>query len=381
MIKNRIDMPNRILMFLVLCLGYQTVASQDLVDCTYLLADAKEAYEGGMVELVPELLLDCIESNGLSGESRKEAYKLVLNSYIFDYLTVEADSLMDDFIREYPEYRAENSDPQEFVFLLNSHLRALGIDPDQLPGDTVVETDSPSDPKEQKFFARESGVAGNSMGFKVGGSLSIPRTVEAYSVGDPAEDDGHFGPLPGTLAGAEVNLLLNRRVEASIGLLYSMTRLSYTSAPLSFTSYRYVEAQHQLVLPLTVIYKLNPDTRNISYYLRGGVAPGYLFYASGKGTRSVEGSQEDVSVEKTDITESRSPFNLNILAGGGIRIPIKRAFIYVEGSLNYSVLLVNRDENRYLNNDITWLLYHADSDFRVHQFSICAGICWDLTKQ
>lgn len=381
MIKNRLNMPYRILVFLVLCLGYQTVASQDLVDCTYLLADAKEAYEAGMVELVPELLLDCIESNGLSGESRKEAYKLVLNSYLFDYLTVEADSLMDNFIREYPEYRAENSDPQEFVFLLNAHLRDLGIDPDQLPGETVVEADSSPERRERGFFAKGAGVAGNSMGFKVGGSLSIPRTVEAYSVGNPAEDDGHFGPLPGTLAGAEINLVLNRRVEASIGVLYSMTRLSYTSSPLSFTSYRYVEAQHQLVLPLTVIYKLNPDNSNISYYLRGGVVPGYLFYASGKGARSTDGSQEDVVVEKTEITESRSPFNLNILAGGGVRIPLNRAFVYVEGSLNYSVLLANREKNRYPNNDITWLLYHVDSDFRVHQFSICAGICWDLTKR
>ena len=130
-------MPNRIILFLVLSLGIQNLVAQDLVDCTYLLEDAKEAYEAGMVELVPELLLNCIQSNGLSGESKKEAYKLVINSYIFDYLPAEADSLMDDFVREFPYYRAENSDPQEFVFLLDAHLSALGIDPNEIPEDTV----------------------------------------------------------------------------------------------------------------------------------------------------------------------------------------------------------------------------------------------------
>ena len=97
--KKLIQMPNRILIFLVLCLGIQSLTAQDLVDCTYLLEDAREAYDAGMVELVPELLLECIQSNGLSGEAKKEAYRLVISSYLFDYMSAEADSLMDDFVR------------------------------------------------------------------------------------------------------------------------------------------------------------------------------------------------------------------------------------------------------------------------------------------
>ena len=58
---------------------------QDQVGCSQLLVDAREAYAAGMVELVPDLLLPCIES-GLSGEAKTEAYKLVITSYLFDYL-------------------------------------------------------------------------------------------------------------------------------------------------------------------------------------------------------------------------------------------------------------------------------------------------------
>jgi hypothetical protein len=383
MIKMLTNMPNRILIFLVLCLGIQTLTAQDMVDCTILLEDAREAYDAGMVELVPELLLECIQSNGLSGEAKKEAYKLVISSYLFDYMPAEADSLMDDFVREYPEYRAENSDPQEFVFLLDGHLRALGINPDLIPEDTTAVF---SDKGRTGYFSRRNiikgaGEYGNTLGFNVGATLSLPNTLEGYSVGDPATDESHFGLLPGFLVGAEANLILNRKLEASIGLLYDLTRFSYSATPLSFTSYRYVEAQHQIVLPLTIIYKFNPDDRRVCYYMRAGVVPSYLIYASGKGTRSYESTLDDVTVEQTDITPSRVKFNLDGLLGGGARIPLDNAFIFAEIRLTSRILQANLEEDRYQNSDLTWLLYHVDSDFRVHQLSICGGICWDLTKE
>ncbi len=383
MIKKFVNMPKGILIFLVLCLGTQTLRAQDLVDCTYLLEDAREAYEAGMVELVPEFLLECIQSSGLSGEAKKEAYKLVINSYIFDYLTAEADSLMDGFVREFPDYRAVNSDPQEFVFLLDAHLTALGIDPNLTPEDTrpeVVETKAPG------YFARRNitkgaGEYGNTVGFNVGATLGISNTLEGYSVGDPGQDDSRFGLLPGFQTGAEVNLILNRRLEASFGLLYNLTRFSYSASPLSFTSYRYVESQHLVELPLTLVLKLNPENRKICYYLRGGLVPSYLLNASGKGTRSYEASQDDVVVDQIDISASRVKFNLAGLLGGGVRIPLDNAFIFGEIRWVTQILQANLEADRYPNSDLTWLLYHVDSDFRVHQLSICGGICWDLTKE
>ena len=376
------NMLNRIVVFLVLCLGLQTLAAQDLVECTYLLEDAREAYDAGMVELVPELLLECIQSNGFSGESRKEAYRLVIYSYLFDFRPAEADSLMDDFVREFPGYRAESSDPQEFVYILDAHLIALGINPDQPAEDSTSTVET----KRGGFFrnriiTKGAGEFGNSLGFNVGASLNLPNNLETYSLGDPATDDGHFGLLPGFLVGAEANLILNRKLEASFGLHYDLTRFSYFATPLPSTSYRYVEAQHQVLLPLSIIYKINPENRKFCYYLRGGVVPDYLIYASGKGSRSYEDSQDDLLVDKTDITESRVKFNLNVLLGGGIRIPLNSAFIFAEARVSSRIFQANEEEDRYGNNDLTWTLYHVDSDFRVHQLSICGGICWDLTKE
>ena len=378
----QVNMPKRILIFFMLFLGYQTLTAQNNEDCIYLLDDAREAYEAGMVELVPDLLLECIESNGLLGLSKNEAYKLVINSYLSDYLTDEADSLMDDFVSDFPAYRAQDSDPVDFVFLLNAHLRAAGIDPDQLPEGTelIMVGDSVSG-RPERNITKGAGEFGNSVGFLAGGNLCLPHTVEGYSFGDPALDESSFGILPGLQLGFTGNLILKEKLEISIGLQYMLSRFTYKASPLSLSSYRYVESQHQLLLPLSVLYKLNPESRKICYYLRGGMIPGYLLHASGKGTRTSESLQEEVLVELTDITLSRKSINLQLMAGAGLRIPMNNSFIFAEARISSGLLLSNNKEDRYQNNDIGWLLYHVDSDFRMHQLSICGGICWDLTKQ
>jgi len=373
------NMLNRIVIVLFFCLGMQSLAAQDQDDCSYLLEDAREAYDAGMVELVPELLLDCILSNGLAGEAKKEAYKLVINSYLSDYMATEADSLMDGFVSDFPDYRAESSDPQEFIFLLDAHLVALGINPNAPLQDTleVAELRGRRNRKLNRIGVREYG---NSLGFSAGVSLSMPNTLEGYSVGDPGLDDSHFGLLPGFLSGAELNLKINRRLETTVGLAYNLTRFKYSATPLSFTSYVYEETQHLVQLPLSLLYKFNPESRTSSFYMRAGFAPSYLFSASGRGSRTIEGTQDELIVEPRDITDSRENFNLDAFIGGGIRIPLNSAFIFTELRVNTRILQANREDSRYADSELSWVLYHIDSDFRVHQVAICAGICWDLTR-
>jgi len=373
-------MLNRTLLLLVLSLGYQILTAQEQVDCKYVIEDAREAYEAGMVELVPDLLNDCIKNKGLTGELLKEAYKLVINSYLFDFKLEEADTLMYDFVHEFPDYMAENSDPQEFVSLLDSHMQAMSLEQVEIPEDTVdYAAIRKAERKQNRINNRKAlNEFGNTVGFVAGPNLSVGHTIEGYTVGEPTGDESHFGMLPGIMMGGEVNLILNGKLEGSAGLLYNLSRYSYKATPLSFTSYRYTEAEHQLLVPLSILFKLNPEKRSYYFYLKGGIVPGYLLRASGSGTRSYDAPLEDVVVDRTRITESRNRFNLDILVGGGIRIPFKKAFFYLETYITSDILRANRGEVHYQNNDLTWLLYHADSDFRLNQFSISGGLCWDL---
>ncbi len=369
-----------IIILIPLCFGYQSIAAQDLVSCTQLLEDAKEAYAAGMVELVPDLLLPCIESGNLTGNPRQEAYKLLINAYLFDYLPVEADSLMGNFVNEFPEYRAETSDPSEFVVLLETKLRARGIDPNQ----AIITKEELKVPEERtsqvddRSRYRAPFIYGNSMGFLLGGNATLPWIVERYSIGDPALDEGSFGIMPGFQLGATMNLLLNQGIETSFGLQYNLTRYSYAASPLPYSTYDYQESQHHLQLPASMIFKLNPESTGTSVYLRFGIIADYLLAVSGEGTRSYTESLKDVVVDKTNIADSRARLNLLGMAGFGIRIPFEKAFMFLETGFTSSIFLVNRAENRYDSQDLIWLLYHVDSDFRSHQLSFSAGMAWNL---
>jgi len=367
------------IIFVPLIFFYLASEAQENVGCNQLLEDAKEAYSAGMVEIVPDLLLSCLEPGGLSGTAKLDAYKLVINAYLFDYLPEEADSLMDDFVREYPGYIVEDNDPAEFTLLFEAHKQALAEAGVQVDEEVVADTGEEEKPEREKKQKRTTPYDyENSMGFILGMTGTFPQIIERYSVGDPASGEGSFGIMPGFQGGINLNLILNRSMEASFALIYNQTRFSYSDTPFPFTSYEYEESQSHLQVPASLLFKLNPGSTGASLYLRAGIVGDYLLSASGSGTRTYVQSLDDVVVDKTTITESRARLNLLGMAGLGIRIPFEKSFMFFEARFTSGLFKCNNDENRYPNDDLLWLLYHVNSDFRIHQLSLSTGIAWNL---
>jgi hypothetical protein len=84
--------------------------------CALNLIEAQKQFDAGQIEQVPDLLVDCIES-GFSTEDRIAAFKLLINSYIFDDYPDLAEQYMLQFRHDYPEYEVRDDDPFEFVNL------------------------------------------------------------------------------------------------------------------------------------------------------------------------------------------------------------------------------------------------------------------------
>jgi len=362
------------------------------VGCTQLLEDAKEAYQAGMVELVPELLIPCIET-GLSGTPRQEAYILVINAYLFDYLPDEADRLMTDFLDEYPDYQDDPGDVSEFAILLRSHgqMRAEQLEAARLAeaekelARLEEEKERAREEKERKQkekkqkTPREVGESGSGIGFILGTNLAFPQLVEPYATTDPLAIDGNYSKAsPGFHVGGMVSLQLSAGVETAFELLYQRTRFSYTATPYTFTSYKYDEVGNRFSLPVSFIFKLNPESRT-QVYLRLGIVADYLLSASASAVRTyTSGSNPDVVLENMDITSSRSQLNLYGMGGAGIRIPFQNSYLFFESRFQYGFLSGNKESERYDNLDLTWLIYHVDSDFKLHQLNISAGMIFNL---
>ncbi|MFH0757641.1 MAG: outer membrane beta-barrel protein [Bacteroidota bacterium] len=370
--------------------------AQDQVGCSQLLEDAKEAYAAGMVELVPELLNACIES-GLAGQAKQEAYVLVITAYLFDYLPEEADVLMGKLLDEFPNYQSKPSDPVEFTMLLKKHKDERMARQAELQRQAVLEAKARQEEqarleeekrqqkstKNQETKRKNVRPPGNSSspgaGFILGTNLSMPQLLEPFSVTDPLAAGGKFGiATPGFHIGAALSFPLSASLEASVEMQYQRVRFSYAATPFSFTSNTYDEVQNRFALPVSCLFHLNPGGQT-KFYFRLGIVADYLLSASASAIRSyTDGTIPDVVLDKTDMKSSRSGLNLYALAGAGIKVPLQHGFFFAETRFQYGFFDANKASERYNNQDMIWLIYHVDSDFKLHQLSISAGMVFYL---
>jgi len=365
----------------------RTLGAQDQVGCSQLLEDAREAYEAGMVELVPELLNPCLES-GLSGEQLQEAYKLVINAYLFDYLPDRADNLMKEFLEKFPDYSTSPADPGEFVQLFEKHHQEVTRQQVTERQQEQQERERQAELARRQQMQRETAPpekrSFGSLGFTLGGNLSFPQLIEKYSTGVPELDGGGFASaVPGFHLGGIMNLNMGRSAEASFEVRYTRLHVSYEGAPFSFAGYQYDEYENLLGIPVSIAIMFNPRSR-VNVYMRFGIEAEYLFSAAASATRSYTETGtfylRDVVLEKEKITATRKPLNLMGSGGLGIKFPIPGGKIFIEPRFNYGFFLTNDQDHRYDSQNLTWLIYHVDSDFRVNYLTLSFGMAWDLYK-
>jgi hypothetical protein len=67
-------------------------------------------------------------------------------------------------------------------------------------------------------------------------------------------------------------------------------------------------------------------------------------------------------------------------AGPGISFPFPRGRFFLESRFHYGILKANDEEHRYDHQELTWLIYHVDSDFRMNYLTLSAGMVWNLHK-
>lgn len=350
--------------------------AQENISCSQLLRDARDAFDGGMIELVPGLIRSCLEEAAFDDDERIEAYRLLITSYLFDYLPDEADSLMADFVQENREYVAREDDAGEFVQLYNTHLAALEAR-EQAADELAAREDSiragiraqpDSSICRRKLF----------LGFNLGATASSPLKLEAYSLGDLSTSSGAFGPLPGIKGEFLLGISAGAYLELGTGIHAHYSRFAYTDAPLSYSDYHYQESSLLLGLPLNLLMKLNPRSAKACWYIRLGARGEYLLSAHGEGERSTGTGGPDLLVGPEELTGAREGFGISLQSGVGVRMPLGKAFFQAEAGYDPGLLMANLPEMRYANENLIWGLYYIDSDFIRQYVHLDLGVFWYL---
>jgi hypothetical protein len=400
-------MYKRIIIYLFTTFYGGTLLAQNEVGCESLLQDAREAYDGGMVELVPDILGKCLES-GLSGTKLQDAYKLVINAYLFDYLPEDATTKMKDFITKFPEYTPTGSDTREFIQLHTSVQEEMDDAAVEAANVEALEVEARREAERQKELERQEQIrrqqqeaqkdrkpdkerervqgdvvgAYHSLGLTAGTILLFPGIVERYSMTDPAIDQGAFSKaVPGIRAGFVFNLNLSNNLNLGIGLGYDRAHLVFNGKPYPFTGYQYDEYQHRMHLPVSLGVDLNPGNNAVVYFKFGGSAD-LLLGASASAVRSYDESGDEyykpVEVSRITITDARSRMNVYGLGGVGFKYKYNSGFFFLEATYNYGFLMSNKGEKRYDYPDLNWQIYHVDSDYKTSYLALTVGLAWKL---
>lgn len=325
-------------------------------DCALKLREAQDNFNLGQIEYVPDLLVDCIES-GFTREERIQAFKLLINSYLFDDNLALAEQYTLEFLSKYPEYEIVATDPSEFVNLLSEF---------------------DNDPR-------------SSIGLGGGINFSKIRTLEPFGVhslnglGEGLEGPGKYRSSGfGFQAGIQYNLYLNPTLEISLEPMIYQGTYEYEYRPFDFTFVEYSEDQIRVDFPVSILYTYKTQSK-LDAFFRLGVKTSYLIIARSDSKRSYENTGTlafaDVTGAEEEITNTRNLNSVWVVFGAGLRYKLPRSYFFLD--LRYNLGLLNQVNTSSRNNGVNqnaFLYYYLQDDFFMDDIAINIGIAKILYK-
>ncbi len=320
----------QIIIFIFLFVIYYRSEAQD---CTSKLQYAQQLFDSGQIEQIPSILDSCIQ-NGFLPEEKQKAYRLLIQVYLFDYDRSKADSLMLTFLKSYPTYKIQSSDPAEFSELFNLYKV------------------SPS----------------WGIGITLGNNLPFINVSEHFSTASLFKLDSKYSPDGvNFMGGVIVDRYIRPKFWISGELKYSSLKFQNIE---KFNDGRetltYKEKTTWFDIPMTLNYSFGH--KKLLPYLFAGAEFGYLLSASAEIRRSITYDNQYPEILKplSDIKNTRESFNLWGTGGIGAHYAVHDGYFSFRAGFSYSLLSYVKPELRY--SDISQIQYnhYIDDNFKIN---------------
>lgn len=312
--------------------------SQEQSSCSERLRTARQLFEKGQVDQVPGLLLGCLNS-GFTKEEEISAFKMLIQAgQLTDNIRL-ADSAMNVFLRRNPEYRITPTDHPSFTYLYNSY--------------TVKPV----------FQA----------GIHAGVNLPFLTFInENLTAGEPGKSTFRSG-LSNLLLSFEARLRLKNKTELSFEPGYSWLSFTNKIDYLGFGTISYSETQHRIEVPVSILYDFK-TAGNLTFYSRtgAGIAVNLKTSADASLIMTDRNNPFNRTGEKITRTDSRTPADIFIHLGAGLKYKIPKGYFFTEIRSNIGLLQQNVPGGRSVNLLEYYYLW-SDPGFRLNSLSVNAG--------
>lgn len=300
-IQNQHKMQQHLLIVLLLLLPVISY-SQESGSCAEKLKIAQSLFDKGQVEQVASMISDCMKS-GFNREESLSAYKLLIQTYLFEDELEKADSSMLDFLKKNPEYQLSPTDHSSFVHLFNTF--------------TV------------KPVVQISVHLGTNMPF-----LTFINPVTVSSI--PGKST-YSSKAVNLFVSAEAKFAMTRKIELNFETGFSQMAFTNVEEFLGIGTINYTETQQRLEIPLTATYNIITFGK-FTPYVRAGFGPAVTLSTTAK-TSFIAGDINGQTLTGSDIDRKDSRIALDLFAqpGAGIKFKTRGGYIIAEVRSNIGV--------------------------------------------
>jgi hypothetical protein len=323
-----------LLISILLCCSFYI----DAQDCSFTLSKAQKNYEAGVIEQIPQSLQPCI-INGFNKEEKLQAYKLIIQCYLFDNNTVEAEKAMLNFLKKNPEYEILPTDQAEFVHLFSTYrtvpIASVGI-----------------------------------LGFT---NFSLPQVTQINSKNKKSGTYKNTGF--GIQAGISYRQFISKLFDVNLECYYVTGSYNYSvhDELADESTSQYTDNLGFIEVPLTGIYK--PITWwKFEPYVRAGLSFGYLLSSSLTGDVN-----SDNKIANLDFINYRKRIQFWGVLGGGICFNLKKSSLMLDLRYNQGftemVNSVSQSSSELKSN-----LGITENNFKLSSFWISVGYFYKFYK-
>lgn len=281
--------------------------------CTDQLRVAQRRFDDGLLDEIPQLLAGCMK-NGFTNEEKTNAYKLLIQTYLYNEQPEKADEVMLKFLREFPDYAIAQNDPKEFTNLHKTY-------------------------RTEPIFKIE---------FKLSGSYSIPKIIEPNSTGDLKTSTASYKPVIGF--GAEFNYIdqFYGDFEYSVGATFLFSRLNYSIKFLDFSNISGDYTNMLVGTPISIRY--NFRLKGVNLFVRAGIEPVYLISSTIQLTRKDNVTiRPDPITGTEDLTSLHRRFDIKPTLAFGPSVKLGKGQIRLTVEFKFGTLSQLSDNDKYKN--------------------------------
>ncbi|HCT30972.1 MAG TPA: hypothetical protein DIW31_09625 [Bacteroidales bacterium] len=300
--------------------------------CGDQLKIAQRRFDDGLLEDIPQLLAGCMK-NGFTDEEKTNAYKLLIQTYLYNEQPEKADEVMLAFLKEFPNYVIAQNDPKEFINLHKTY-------------------------RTEPIFKIE---------VRLSGLLNMARIVEPNSTGNSSTVKTNYKPLVGV--GTELNYInrLSNDFDYSIGISFAFARYSYTSVPLAFTKVTGTYTDMYFGLPLSLRY--NFKYKRVNLFAKAGIEPVYLI------SSKVQLERKDEAIDQpyngtVDLTNLHRRFDVRPILAFGPTVKFGKGNLRLTVEIKFGFIGQLIDNNKYKNLQLQEKFMFVEDNLKFNQLNL-----------